>query len=37
MGTVMGRIPVGIVTSSLAHDLPLDTMPTVAFLRSRVS
>jgi hypothetical protein len=32
----MGRIPVVIVTNSLDHDLSLDTVLTVAFLRSRI-
>jgi hypothetical protein len=32
----MGRIPVVILTNSLDYDLSLDTMLTVAFLKSRV-
>ncbi len=37
MGTVMGRIPVVIVTNSLDYELSLDTVLAVAFLRSRFS
>jgi hypothetical protein len=37
MGTVMGRIPVVIVTNSLDYDLSLDTVLAVASLRARVS
>jgi hypothetical protein len=35
MGTVMGRIPVVIVTNSLNYDLSLDTVLAVAVLRAR--
>jgi hypothetical protein len=34
-GTVMGRIPVIIVTNSLDYDLSLDTVLAVAVLRAR--
>jgi CubicO group peptidase (beta-lactamase class C family) len=36
MGTVMGRMPVVIVTNSLDYELSLDTVLAVAFLRARV-
>jgi hypothetical protein len=35
MGTVMGRIPVVIVTNSQDYDLFLDTVLAEAFLRAR--
>jgi hypothetical protein len=34
-GTLMGRIPVIIVTNSLDYDLSLDTVLAVAVLRAR--